>query len=131
MSVGRPREHTALAILGLSVLAYLPALRAGFVWDDIDLYVLTVPGGVSPSLTLVAADTSTGSTVDRTVPLTPGQYYAVVVDFAGVPTRYAICIGGCAIFPLAQVPSAPYAVRRRAADPVAAPWGRRPWAPYR
>src|SRR2546426_10359090 len=34
-----------------------------------------------------------GSANDTTLGLAPNDYYAVVVDFAGVPTRYSLCIG--------------------------------------
>lgn len=82
--------------------------------SDIDLHVLTVPGvGPSPNLTRVGADTTAGSTSDVVLLSLPaGDYYAVVVDFAGVPTRYAICIEGalsppCTAFPAAQPEAAP------------------------
>jgi len=64
--------------------------------SDIDLYVLTAPPGVD---TLVVAGRldKVGSTEDATLLLDPGRdYYAVVVDYQGVPTRYSICIGSFA-----------------------------------
>jgi hypothetical protein len=63
--------------------------------SDIDLYVLTAPPGAD---TLVEAGRldKVGSTEDATLLLSPGRdYYAVVVDYQGVPTRYSICIGTC------------------------------------
>ncbi|MGH7672852.1 MAG: hypothetical protein ACREMC_08125 [Gemmatimonadales bacterium] len=64
--------------------------------SDIDLYVLTAPPGAD---TLVEAGRldRVGSTEDATILLNPGRdYYAVVVDFQGVPTRYSVCIGSLA-----------------------------------
>lgn len=58
--------------------------------SDIDLYVLT-----SDTLGLLGTTSSPGSVgSDDTlsVLLAPGQYYLVVVDFAGIPTRYSLCM---------------------------------------
>ena len=71
--------------------------------SDIDLYVLTATGAAD-TLTLVGRLDRVGSTEDSTLILNQGRdYYAVVVDYQGVPTRYSICIGsgvGCgAAFP--------------------------------
>jgi hypothetical protein len=64
---------------------------------DIDLYVLTVPGGgASATLDEVGRGITVGSTEDFTLLLSPGEYYAVVVDYAGIPTPYAICVATCA-----------------------------------
>ena len=62
--------------------------------SDIDLYVLTVPNSATPTqLTLVGADTAAGSTSNITLSLNAGaSYYLAVVDFAGVPTRYSLCM---------------------------------------
>jgi hypothetical protein len=59
--------------------------------SDIDLYVLHEP---SPGAQLdsIAGVAALGSENKTTLALAPGIYYAVVVDFAGVPTPYAICI---------------------------------------
>ena len=64
---------------------------------DIDLYVLTVPGGgASATLDEVGSGITVGSNEDFVRLLNPGDYYAVVIDYAGVPTRYGLCIGSCA-----------------------------------
>ncbi len=61
--------------------------------SDIDLYVLNVPASGDTVMTGVAIARA-GSTVDTTLTLAaPADYYAVVVDFAGIPTRYSLCIG--------------------------------------
>jgi len=69
----------------------LPAV-VGQDSSDIDVYVLHEP---SPGAQLdsIAGLASPGSDINTTLLLAPGNYYAVVVDFAGVPTPYAICIG--------------------------------------
>ena len=70
--------------------------------SDIDVYVLHEP---SPGAQLdsIAGVASPGSDNSTTLLLAPGNYYVVVVDFAGVPTPYDICIGAglgsCATFP--------------------------------
>ncbi|MGQ0715312.1 MAG: Ig-like domain-containing protein [Gemmatimonadaceae bacterium] len=59
--------------------------------SDIDVYVLTVPS-LSQGLTLAAADSARGSTISINPLLVPGDYYLAVVDSAGVPTRYSLCM---------------------------------------
>jgi hypothetical protein len=94
---------------------------AGQDTSDIDVYVLHDNGaGNAPDS--VGAYAHAGSTIDTTfgllLGLPAGDYYAVVVDFAGVPTPYAICIGNCASFPVGPAPSptrVQAAVARRAA----------------
>jgi hypothetical protein len=54
----------------------------------IDLYVLS--DSVAPLAKAVATVSGAWDTVS--VLLNPGQYYLAVVDFAGVPTRYSLCI---------------------------------------
>jgi hypothetical protein len=63
--------------------------------SDIDLYVLTAPPGAD-TLVQVAQLDSVGSAENATILLAPRDYYAVVVDYQGVPTRYSICIGSSA-----------------------------------
>src|SRR6266511_1795006 len=95
--------------------------------SDIDLYVLTAPPGPDTLVEVGRLD-KVGSTEDATLLLNTNRtYYAVVVDYQGVPTRYSICIsgGGCpAPFPSAQqsaaVPSARGAPLRRK-PPLRAP----------
>lgn len=62
--------------------------------SDIDLYVLTTPNqSTGTPLSLVALDTTAGSTNDVPVLLNAGaSYYIAVVDFAGSPTRYWFCM---------------------------------------
>src|SRR3989442_4491016 len=72
--------------------------------SDIDLYLLTVPGGgAGARLDSVNASTSAGSSEAMTSLLSPGEYYLVVVDFRGAPVAYDLCIsdGGCLTFPSA------------------------------
>ncbi|HXF96124.1 MAG TPA: hypothetical protein VNI61_08465 [Gemmatimonadales bacterium] len=93
--------------------------------SDIDLYVLD-----AGSLAELGSGVNTGSTEDFTVLLNPGEYYAVVVDFAGTPTRYVVCIRSCLDpFPASSGPAAaPAAERRskprRSSAPPAAPRAR-------
>ena len=90
--------------------------------SDIDVYVLHEP---SPGAQLdsIAGVASPGSDNSTTLLLAPGNYYVVVVDFAGVPTPYDICIGAglgsCATFPAppaqASTPAQLQAATRRRA----------------
>ena len=76
--------------------------------SDIDLYVMAVPNPTTATgLTLVALDTSRGSANNITAPLTGGSsYYVAVMDFAGVPMRYSLCMAVGVVCTL--IPSAPY-----------------------
>jgi hypothetical protein len=58
--------------------------------NDVDLYVIGVPVAGSP-LDLRSPAPAEGSTEAMTLVLQPGDYYMVVTDFAGTPTRYAMC----------------------------------------
>src|SRR6266566_24198 len=72
--------------------------------SDIDLYLLTVPGGgASSTLDILNRSDSAGSSEAMTTLLNSGDYYLVVVDFQGVPVAYDLCIsdGGCLTFPSA------------------------------
>jgi hypothetical protein len=62
---------------------------AGLDSSAIDLYVLT-----TDTLGQLGKATATvpGAQDSLTLSLATGDYYLVVVDFAGVPTRYALCI---------------------------------------
>ena len=74
--------------------AVLPAV-AGQDSSDIDVYLLhdNGPGMAPDSLGGIAKAGSTNdSTFGLVLGLPAGDYYAVVVDFAGVPTPYVICI---------------------------------------
>jgi hypothetical protein len=54
-------------------------------------------------MTVVASSARAGSTEDiQVLLLGAGNYYVVVTDFAGVPTRYSLCFGAgasCDVFP--------------------------------
>lgn len=79
--------------------------------SDIDLFLLTVPGGgASNTLDLVAQSTAARSTetISPLLPLSAGDYYLVVVDYQGAPVAYDLCIesgGGCFPFPSAAAPA--------------------------
>src|SRR5438477_310610 len=60
---------------------------------DLDLYVVKVPQPSDTALQVLLADTTAGSDVNRTVNLATGDYYLVIVDFAGVATTYEVCVG--------------------------------------
>ncbi|MDQ4079634.1 MAG: hypothetical protein M3125_02655, partial [Gemmatimonadota bacterium] len=59
--------------------------------SDIDVYVFTVPNP-SQGLNAAGVDTVHGSASSLNLNLPPGDYYLAVVDSAGVPTRYGLCI---------------------------------------
>lgn len=90
--------------------------------SDMDLYVMTTPNpSTGQGLNVVAFDTSKGSSSDITTTLTAGtSYYVAVVDFAGVPMRYSLCMTRgfalCALSPNAALsPDAPAPLSRRRA----------------
>jgi len=87
--------------------------------SDIDIFLLTVPGGgASSSLDLLAQSDASGSTETISTVLTAGEYYLVAVDYQGVPVAYDLCIssGGCPAFPSRPVPAP--ATKLRAAHPL-------------
>lgn len=57
---------------------------------DVDLYILGVPVAGSP-LDIRGSSRTAGSNEALTLVLDPGDYYMVVTDFAGSPTRYSLC----------------------------------------
>jgi hypothetical protein len=57
---------------------------------DVDLYVMAIPVAGSP-LDIKGSSTGTGSNESLTLTLAAGDYYMVVHDFAGSPTRYSLC----------------------------------------
>ena len=88
--------------------------------SDIDLFLLTVPGGgASSTLDLLNRSDAAGSSEAMTSLLNPGDYYLVVVDFRGAPVAYDLCIaagaGGCLAFPSAPVRAG---VRKGVAAPM-------------
>jgi hypothetical protein len=73
--------------------------------NDVDLYVMGVPVAGSP-LDLRSPPPAEGSTEAMTLVLEPGDYYMLVTDFAGTPTRYAMCAAlgsSCSLPPSAMV----------------------------
>jgi hypothetical protein len=70
---------------------------AGFDSSAIDLYVLTTD---TLGMLGKAIATVPGARDSVTLSLAAADYYLVVVDFAGVATRYALCIVGSALFPI-------------------------------
>ena len=60
--------------------------------SDIDVYVLTVPGSTGSGVAEVKSSTRTGSTESLMANLSAGSYYVAVVDYAGVATRYSMCM---------------------------------------
>jgi len=72
------------------LVTFRTASRAtGGAADDIDLYVMGIPSG--GTLDLKQVSKTEGSSESITVLLNPGDYYAVVTDFAGAPTSYSLC----------------------------------------
>ena len=66
-----------------------PAAPAGTNTGDVDLYVFPVP--VDTSALAISSSRTTGSNESLNLVLNPGDYYMVVTDFAGTPTRYSLC----------------------------------------
>jgi hypothetical protein len=61
---------------------------------DLDLYVLKVPQSGDTVMQVVVADTAAGSDANLSTTVTStGDYYVVVVDFAGAATTYEVCVG--------------------------------------
>jgi hypothetical protein len=67
-----------------------PAGSGAAAAGDIDLYVIGVPVAGSP-LDLRGSSRAEGSSESLNLLLDPGDYYMVVTDFAGRPTRYSLC----------------------------------------
>lgn len=88
--------------------------------SDVDLYLLTVPGGgASSTLDIRNQSTASGSTETMTTLLGAGDYYLVAVDYQGAPVAYDLCIaaglGACSPFPTAP---GPVGVTKRLAAPA-------------
>ncbi len=79
--------------IGDSVLIRLQArpFVTGRDSSDLDLFVLTVPGSTG-SLTEAGSSVGNGSSENLMVDLAQGSYYLAVVDYAGVATRYSMCV---------------------------------------
>jgi hypothetical protein len=118
--------------LGDSVLIRTQSrpLISGRDTSDIDIYVLRVPG-VSDTvpgsgvMDIVGQSIAPGSSEDLLVDLPAGSYYLAVVDFAGVVTRYSMCVRVVAVLPncgpLAGSPPAPGTSPSRLKVPRASP----------
>ena len=97
---------------------------AGSDSSDLDIYVLSVPGSTG-NLTVVDSSVGLGSTENLRLNLAQGSYYLAVVDFAGIPERYSLCVreillgtigGTCTLI----LPGPPVAARfKRRAQPTA------------
>jgi hypothetical protein len=97
---------------------------AGRDSSDIDIYVLTVPGSTGSSVSEVGSATATGSSESLTLNLSAGSYYVAVVDYAGVATRYSMCIRKTAVLnPACNLMASPppsLGAPKRTAQPAAA-----------
>jgi hypothetical protein len=92
---------------------------------DLDIYVVNIPQPGDTLVKVVAADTTAGSDADLRPALATGDYYLVVVDFAGTTTHYEVCVGTLSVlgtgpcatgFPSPPAPSptvAPLRAKRR------------------
>jgi len=60
---------------------------------DLDLYVLKIPQPGDTVVQVLAADTAASSDANLTLSLATADYYLAVVDFAGTPTTYEVCVG--------------------------------------
>lgn len=67
--------------------AGLSAAEAG----DVDLYVLGIPVAGSPLDKKGESSADGSSETIGPLLLDPGEYYMIVTDFAGMPTRYSLC----------------------------------------
>jgi hypothetical protein len=109
-----------------------PLPGAGPDTSDIDLYVLRTPNPATATpLTLVALDTTRGSVSNVMARVTAGSsYYVAVVDFAGAPTRYSLCMArGLSV--CTPIPAAPLTPTPRATSPAPSPTARRAAVPRR
>jgi hypothetical protein len=91
------RVHlTASGLLGTTYqfrLHALPGVHPDSL-KDLDLYVLRVPQPGDTVMQVVVADTAPGSDANlSTTVSSTGDYYLVVVDFAGTATTYEVCVG--------------------------------------
>jgi hypothetical protein len=109
--------------------------KAGLDSSAIDLYVLTTD---TLGMLGKAVATVPGARDSVTLNLSAADYYLVVVDFAGVPTRYALCIVGSGILPVPHcdpastaptAPLAPPGLRTTATRPPLGAVSRPPAAP--
>jgi len=106
------RFHVAAAGSVQFQMATLPSVTPDTA-KDLDLYLVTVPAPSATALVAVAVDTSGNLSVNKTLTLAVGDYYAVVLDYAGVVTPYELCVGGCTVFPAPAQASRGYPRRAR------------------
>jgi hypothetical protein len=126
LTIDNPHDIDWIAFQVEGVTAQLVRFRTaslvpGDTLSDIDLYVLS---DAASGLVTQGSGEKTGSIEDFTLPLGPGRYYAVVVDFAGVAIPYSICFGSgtCgAAFPVSQPTVAERATSPKAAAPARVP----------
>lgn len=88
--------------------------------SDIDLYLFKHPNQ-GAGLQERARDTGSGSSSSITTTLPPGDYFVVVVDSAGVPAKYSLCMAkgtSCAPPPIVVPPLPPVAASAAAPAPV-------------
>ena len=107
---------TSLSAVTIKIASVTAAAAADS--SDVDLFLLTVPGGgASSTLDILDRSDASGSTETMTTLLGAGDYYLVAVDCQGVPVVYDVCIsaGGCPGFPS---PPAPAAVRKSPVAPA-------------
>lgn len=82
-------KFRVVAAVSESVMVQVRSRPLGVIdQSDIDLYVMSA----SPGLAGMGSVSDPGSADSMRVFLAPGDYYLAVVDYAGVPTRYSICI---------------------------------------
>jgi len=120
------RIEVPSAAVGDSVLFRLQArpFVVGRDSSDIDIYVLTVPGSTGSGVFEVGSSTKTGSSENLMLNLTAGSYYVAVVDYAGVATRYSMCIRkipalGVAVCALMASPPPSFGAPKRVEQPSA------------
>jgi hypothetical protein len=90
---------------------------------DIDLYLIRVPVIGESILPVQGVDSTAGPDADFSLLMTAGtDYYVVVVDATGAPTRYGLCLGisgSCDTFPTAASASATATSARSSSVPTA------------
>ena len=123
LTIDNPNEIDWLRVRVPGSLASFVTVRTA-AWSlgggdrsDIDVYVLRVPDG-SSGLDVMGGSDAPGSSSSTTLLLSPGDYYVAVVDSAGVPTHYGICI---AMGSSCTLPTAPAAAPSIGAAPPPAP----------
>ena len=98
-------------VTGVTNVVIKTASLSGATSDtsDVDIFLLTVPGGgASSTLDVRNSSVASGSTETMSTLLGPGDYYLVAVDYQGAPVAYDLCIAagvlGCSAFPSPPAP---------------------------